>query len=114
MPDINFSELTRGEVTSLAGHERGLEARRHFRLDDLDWSPDAIRVVAPQNLDALTPSFVQGLFATSVHRLGDQFFSHYRFEVSPEILSDIRVGIQRAQMRREIAGAHEIAGANAS
>jgi hypothetical protein len=75
MAEINFNELTRGEVASLAGHERGLEARRHFRLDELDRLSDAIRVVAPQNLDALTPSFVQGLFATSVHLLGDQFFS---------------------------------------
>lgn len=105
MPEINFADLTRGEVTSLAGHERGLSAREHFHLDQLDNVEGSIRVLAPQNLDALTPSFVQGMFASSVHRLGDRFFEHYQFVVGPEILSDIKVGIQRAQMRREIAGA---------
>lgn len=105
MAEINFTELTREEVTSLAGHERGLRAREHFQLDQLDQAPETVRVLAPQNLEALTPSFVQGLFASSVHRLGEHFFEHYLFEVGPEILSDIRVGIQRAQMRREIAGA---------
>lgn len=104
MAEINFFDLTRGEVTSLAGHERGVVARRHFGLDELDNVQDAVRVVAPANLEALTPSFVQGLFADSVHRLGEKFFAHYNFDLSPELVSDIRVGIQRAQMRREIAG----------
>jgi hypothetical protein len=105
MVEINLAELTRGEVSSLAGHERGLSARAHFALDRLDTSNDVVHVTAPPTLEALTPSFVQGLFASSVHRLGDTFFSRYVFDVPSDLMSDIRVGIQRARMRREIAGA---------
>jgi hypothetical protein len=46
------------------------------------------------------------MFARSVHALGeDEFFSHYKFELPPHLLTDVRLGVQRALMRREIAGA---------
>lgn len=106
MPIVDLSVLTKGEVSSLSGQPRGLQARAHYRLDELDNLAEQVVVHAPDNLDALTPSFVQGLFATSVHRLGrERFFNHYKFDVSPEIRSDIEVGVERALMRRHIAGA---------
>ena len=106
MPQIDFSRLTRGEVSSLSGHDRGLAARGLFRLDTLDSQPEPVVITAPANLDAITPSFVQGMFAKSVHTLGkERFFSHYLFNLPDYLLTDVRLGIQRAMMRREIAGA---------
>ena len=106
MPKIDLRALTRGEVTSLSGQPRGLEARRFFDLNSLDDLDETVVVVAPENLDALTPSFVQGMFASSVHKLGpERFYQHYIFQISPELHSDVVVGVERALMRREIAGA---------
>src|SRR6266568_3370289 len=106
MSVIELNRLTKGEVSSLSGHNRGLAARKFYRLDELDKNQEPVVVTAPDNLDAITPSFVQGMFAGSAHALGeDKFFSHYRFEFPPHLLTDVRLGIQRAMMRREIAGA---------
>lgn len=106
MADVDFKVLTKNEVSSLIGHDRGLAARKLFQLDALDRSAEPVEVTAPPSLEALTPSFVQGLFASSVHRLGeDGFFKHYRFNMDRGLVEDVRVGIQRALMKREIAGA---------
>ena len=106
MADLDLGILTKGEVASLIGHDRGLGARKLFKLDVLDREGTPVTVTAPESLEALTPSFVQGLFASSVHLLGeDKFFDHYRFEMNRDLLEDIRVGVQRALMKREIAGA---------
>jgi hypothetical protein len=106
MASLDLGRLTRGEVTSLIGHERGLSARELFKLDELDRESDPVSVIAPANLEALTPSFVQGLFASSVHFLGETvFYKHYVFELSKDLIEDIKVGVQRALMNRDIAGA---------
>jgi len=106
MPVIELQRLTKGEVSSLSGHPRGLAARGFFELDTLDKIEEAVIVTAPESLVAITPSFVQGMFARSVHALGeDVFFSHYKFDLQPHLLTDVRLGIQRALMRRDLAGA---------
>jgi hypothetical protein len=106
MAQIDLQRLTKSEVSSLSGHPRGLAAREFFRLDDLDKMDEPVTVTAPQNLVAITPSFVQGMFAKSAHALTEEgFFSHYKFDLPPHLLTDVRLGIQRALMRRELAGA---------
>lgn len=106
MAEVNFEQLTKNEVSSLIGHDRGLAARKLFRLDILDRESAPVQVIAPSSLEALTPSFVQGMFASSVHTLGEVgFFNHYHFNLERGLLEDIRVGVQRALMKREIAGA---------
>lgn len=103
---IEFQRLTKGEVSSLSGHPRGLAARDFFKLDELDKVPGVVSITAPASLVAITPSFVQGMFARSAHALGEQgFFAHYKFDFPPHLLTDVRLGIQRALMRRELAGA---------
>lgn len=105
MPVIDLEVLTRGEVSSLSGHDRGLAARQLFKLDELDGLDETVDVVAPSSLDAITPSFVQGMFARSAHTLGkDRLFAHFNFKLPPHLLTDVQLGIQRALMRREIAG----------
>jgi hypothetical protein len=107
MANLNFERLTKNEVSSLIGHDRGLAARKLFQLDVLDREASSVEVAAPSSLEALTPSFVQGLFAASVHALGeDGFFKHYRFDrLDRGLLEDVKVGVQRVLMKREIAGA---------
>lgn len=72
---IDLQKLTKNSVRSLSGHDRGSEARSFFKLDDLETSNTELTVVAPDGLDTITPSFVQGMFGRSVQKLGkDAFF----------------------------------------
>ena len=105
MPNIELVTLTKGEVHSLSGHDRGLAAREMFELGRLDSAPEPVTVRAPDNLDALSPSFVQGLFADSVHSLGrERFYTHYKFDVAAHLRTDIDLGVNRVLMQRKIAG----------
>jgi len=104
MPSINLSELTNdGEVRNLAGHERGLAARGKFRLDELDRLTDAVDVVVPEEIYAISPSFFQGMFSESVQALGSKelFFRHYRFDTSISVLRQIESGIKSSLIERK-------------
>jgi len=106
MTQIELEMLTRGRVRVLIGQEKGLAARKALKLDELDGGKEQVTVVAPEGLRTITPSFVQGLFAASVHRLGEErFFEHYRFVASPRIVSDIKAGVDRVLTSRHISGA---------
>lgn len=106
MTTIELVRLTKGEVSSLSGHNRGLAARELFKLDDVDKAFEVINVSAPDNLVAITPSFIQGMFARSVHTLGrERFFTHYKFDFPNHLMTDVHLGIERAMMRRELSGA---------
>lgn len=107
MTKVDLELLTKNEVSSLIGHERGLAARRLFELDQLDKVPEPVDIVAPKSLEALTPSFVQGMLAASIHALGEAGFrAHYDVsKLTKDLREDINVGIRRALMKREIAGA---------
>ncbi len=100
---IDLAELTRGEVFNLSGHERGTQARQHFQLDVADDSQDEIEVIVPTDVYSLTPSFFQGMFTTSVRRLGNdrtRFLKKYRFKASPLIMRQVDRGLAAISMDR--------------
>ena len=105
MTKIDLVELTKGEVRNLTGHSRGEESRILFNLDELDNSKDAVEVLVPKELDALTTSFFQGMFAKSVQDFGGRevFLKHYQFEASPIILDQVHRGIDRVLTKRGTA-----------
>jgi hypothetical protein len=84
MVNLDLGLLTKGEVSSLIGHDRGLAARQLFELDRLDHENAPVHISAPSNLEAPTPSFVQGLFTSSVHGLGEQLFLIITFSMLAE------------------------------
>lgn len=102
---IHLSDLTRGgEVRNLSGHERGLEARRYFSLDDADATGEPVEVVVPDEVYTLTPSFFQGMFSKSVHAVGgdrEKFFAHFHFKASALILRQIERGVASVRSLRE-------------
>ena len=82
---IDLEILTQGKVHNLSGHERGLAARQHFALDQLDQSNEPVEIRVPDHIYGVSPSFIQGLLSDSVHALGstrDGFFRHYRLVAS--------------------------------
>lgn len=105
MATVDLSILTREGARVLIGHEKGLAARARLELDALDGVADEVTVVIPDHLRTLTPSFVQGLFAKSIHNLGEKgFFRHYKFRAAPSILNDIRAGVDRVLTSRHLGG----------
>ena len=89
MAEINLADLPLGEVRNLAGHERGLKAREHFLLDDLDDSAEIVDVLLPENFRAVSPSFFQGMFSASVRhfKTARAFFEHYHFNAPAHVRS---------------------------
>lgn len=102
MKQIDLKEFTKGSGRMLSGHERGLTAREFFKIDELESSGEPIKILAPDNLDAISPSFVQGLFHSSVTLQGglDAFKSLYEIEASDIIQEDIFDGIRRLLLTR--------------
>ena len=102
---INLIDLVGPDGAVLAGTERGTAAREHYSMDELDKGDEEVVVSAPENLEAISPSFVQGFLAGSFRHLGQEgLYSKYRFELSDILLEDIRDGIKRLVMKRRIAG----------
>jgi hypothetical protein len=106
--EIRFHTLTRGEVRNLNGQERGSEARRLFKLEELDRAARPVEIVFPDDLDAISTSFFQGMFADSIRSLGssERFLHHYRFNASPNLMRQIQRGIAAVQTRRHSALSH--------
>ena len=105
MQNLSLDTLVGEDVMVLIGHDRGVAARAKLGLDGLDHVAEPVAVSVPSHLLTLTPSFVQGLFAESVHYLGEErFFDHYQFAVPAHILSDIRAGVDRVLTSRHLAG----------
>lgn len=102
---IDLQSLVGKNILVLAGMERGVAARKDFGLDDLDVGDDDVVITAPESLDAIAPSFVQGFLAQSYSKLGEEGLkAKYRFQLSEDLLDDILEGIKRLRMSRSIAG----------
>lgn len=102
MREIDLEELTLGEVRNLAGHDRGLKAREHFALDNLDHEGEVVDVVLPGNFRAISPSFFQGMFSKSVQhfRNAPAFFAHYHFDAPSHIRARLIQYAEQAASRQ--------------
>ncbi|WP_425410837.1 hypothetical protein [Hyphococcus sp.] len=97
MKEIELIKLTKGEVRNLTGQERGVAARKFFNLDEIDEAGEPVRVVVPDDLDAITTSFFQGMFSSSVRSANsaEAFLDRYRFEARSSIMEQVVRGINR-------------------
>lgn len=100
MTKVDLSILTKHKVRMLTGHIRGVESRHMYKLDILEAEGEPIVVTAPDNLEAITPSFVQGFLGDAVTKLGSGAVeSLYDFSQLPSFLrDDFRVGIERLKL----------------
>ena len=108
MSEIDLSRLTKQKVTMLTGQQRGVSARELYRLDELDQKPDKVVVVAPDDLDTITPSFVQGFLAASLSRLGaNELRKKYDMSNLPKMLqTDFQTGIERLLLHERSDAVH--------
>ncbi|MGT2513431.1 hypothetical protein ACVOMT_03500 [Sphingomonas panni] len=104
---IDLNTLTNnGEVHNLSGHDRGVAARAAFGLDRLDREEGMVEIRVPDHVYAVSPSFVQGLLATSVQNLGrtrEGFFTRYRLSASDLIKRQFERGISAILTNRDLS-----------
>ncbi len=103
MTQIDLSPLTgNGQVRNLSGHERGVAARKEFRVAELDEVGESVRVIVPSDLYGLSPSFFQGMFAESVRKFKSReaFLEHYSFDAPDIVVEQIENGIDLSLMKR--------------
>lgn len=94
---LDLTPYCQNDSIVLSGRPQGVEARKHFSLDQLDASNDDAVVVVPQRVISFNGSFFLGLFAPSIKRLGVvKFEDKYRFNCRPELAADIDRGKREA------------------
>lgn len=104
---IDFADLTDGgRISNLSGRNRGLAARAKYHLD---WTAPAdaeeLTIRVPENLDSITPSFIQGMFGRALAVLNSDeaaFFSKFHFEAPAFILEQIRGGVLALRTSRDL------------
>jgi hypothetical protein len=104
MAKIDLIELTRGEVQVLTGQPRGVEASLMYKLTELEALNETIQILAPSDLDAITPSFVQGFLNSAFERLGGAgIHATYDFsQLSEHLQEDFEIGLKRLKLRRNV------------
>ncbi|SEO32943.1 hypothetical protein SAMN05216227_11021 [Pseudorhodobacter antarcticus] len=100
MTKIDLVRLTKNKVRMLTGQIRGVESRALYSLDELEASGSPIQICAPESLEAITTSFVQGFLGATVYERGDEAVDAlYDFSLLPKTLEDdFRVGIERLKL----------------
>ncbi len=107
MTKMIMLERANNRTPTLAGHDQGLAARISFKLQELDRQDEVVELVPYDELEAISTSFIQGLFAESLKTLGEEkFLRKYNFRRLPDYLKlDVELGLRRLKMKRRIAGA---------
>lgn len=105
MHTVDLALLTHNQVSMLTGHERGVQAREFYKLDELELSDEPLAISAPADLDTVTPSFVQGFLAKSVRNLGkERLYQKYDLNRLPGTLKeDFQIGVKRLLLRQSAA-----------
>jgi hypothetical protein len=96
MLDISKLAGEAGQTRVLSGKQRGLQARIDFGLDGLDEGAEDVNVLLSGPIEAITPSFVLGMFGASVRRCGsvESFFDKYRFSLRAHLIAQVRRGVE--------------------
>ncbi|MGJ8624231.1 MAG: hypothetical protein ACSHW1_15855 [Yoonia sp.] len=98
---IDLAALTKNEVVMLSGEPRGVAAREKFLKDGLPHDC-YLKILAPEDLITITPSFVQGFFSARMDAVGiERFEAHLDLSNLPDHLKDdIRDGLNKLKYRR--------------
>nr|WP_321509383.1 hypothetical protein [uncultured Celeribacter sp.] len=105
MVQIDLSQLTSAHSRVLAGHRRGVEARTLYHLDEIEKDPsDRIVIIAPGQLETISPSFIQGFLGETLKKIGPNAMrSILDFsELKPFLRDDFEIGIKRLTLRTHV------------
>ena len=62
------------------GRDRGLYVREQSRIDDIENSYDEVKIIIPDNIYSINPSFFEEFFVNIIKKLGkDEFLKKIHF-----------------------------------
>ncbi|WP_132998330.1 hypothetical protein [Sulfitobacter pontiacus] len=99
---IDLKNLTNNEVVMLSGEPRGVAAREKFLKECLPHD-EHLKIIAPEDLITITPSFVQGFFSARMDAVGiEAFEAHLDLSGLPDHLKeDLKDGLNKLKYRRK-------------
>ena len=56
------------------GRDRGLYVREQSKIDEIEQSYDEVKIIIPNNIYSINPSFFEELFVNIIKRLGKENF----------------------------------------
>ena len=81
MKRVDLAKYRRPGTVLFSGNPRGAAVRRAAALDESDRKGESVVVIVPDDVLAVTASFLSGLLARSIRDLGEETFrERYRFE----------------------------------
>ncbi len=93
MTTLNMRDAAEdGRRHYLTGLEAGQRARKRLGIAELDRDGFPVKVVVPNEIHMITPTFFIGMFGPSVDYLGgaDGFMKQYEFDCTPLMHRQIR------------------------
>lgn len=80
--EIKIKKYRKNGARIFTGRDNGVEARKDFRLNDIDAKGDSVTVLIPSDTWGINPSFFGGLFEGSIKKYGNKFCEKYKFKYS--------------------------------
>ena len=94
MDRIDLSVIQSKKYKVLSGVELGKQARKFFKIDDLDAQSTVVTLVVPKDVFSLNSSFFSGLFYDSIVKLKEVGFREkYVFDCTDIIRKNVENGI---------------------
>lgn len=80
--DLETFRVVKGSKISkvFTGRDRGKFVREKSRLDSIERNNDIVKIIIPDNIYSINPSFFEELFVNVVKKLGkDEFLKKFKF-----------------------------------
>lgn len=99
---IDLTKITKGKAKMLCGQKRGLEAAALLGLCNPS-NDETITIIAPDDLDTVTPSFVQGFLSDLFNNVTEVKFKNIlKLDKLPDYLqTDFLIGMERLSMVKD-------------
>ena len=63
------------------GRDRGLYVRKECKIDEIECNNEVVKIIIPDNIYSINPSFFEELFFNVVNKLGkEKFLNKFSFE----------------------------------
>jgi hypothetical protein len=78
---INLEDFRTPGAKVYTGRDRGKKVRELSHIDEIEESNDEVKIIIPNNVYSIIPSFFEELFLNAVLKLGrDRFLKKFKFE----------------------------------
>lgn len=82
LEDFRAKDIKKGVVSKVfTGRDRGETVRKQSKIDEIEKKFETVKVIVPENIYSINPSFFEELLFNVVNKLGkDKFLEKFEFE----------------------------------